>query len=185
MVFLTTIDSLRSYNVTTRPALVDKFCLVNSFAMPTIFSVILSVNLLNVAGFDSSRLVASFFLLRLLTGQRPYVSRFGVFQTFKKSDYDISISTTLSKTHVADFLTFLSKGILPFMSKSDFSANFSKTCKGVVVTYTISDLSFIRVVETHSAFFKWRDKIDITLYLDASTLDEAKQLLSGLNLYFF
>lgn len=138
---------------TLRVSFVDKLNLRNTYliAAPTASVVI---DLKNLEDFDNSRLVAAMFALRLLTGCKPYVARFGLFQTFKEKNYDMLVRVNVGANKIFSFLEILAYEILPFIAKADCSASALIEEQGTVVLLAISDLSFIRVVETHSIFFK-------------------------------
>lgn len=142
------------FNCVSRIALLDKLNVANSFACPTLTGAKLTINLLRLDNFDSPRLLAAMFILTLLSGCKPYVSRFNLFQTFHEKDYDAQVAVTLNKNSAIAFMELFALNITPFLSKVDLSSYALKTKKGVVVNFTIADLSFIRVVETHSIFFK-------------------------------
>lgn len=168
------ITRIRKYNNsefyyrTVRLALLDKFRLDNTFSQPHVNSIILSIDLKNLDTFDSSRLLASVFILQLLGKQKPYVVRFGLFQTFKEKDYDAFVVLTLTGPKALDFLELFGQEILPFTSRVDVKVNKKLSKNGVAVKFTVLNLSCIRIVETHSVFFRWHDRLRINLDLRAS-----------------
>jgi len=147
-------DNLNFYNNSVRLPIIDKYNYSNTYQCPSFSGAILFIELRNLDTFESSRLIASFFVLRLLTGQKPYISRLNVFQTFKKSDYDLTVLVSIRGNNLFNFLELLGYELLPFTSKIDVKSNIVKNKYGIVVNFVISDLSSIRVVETHSAFFR-------------------------------
>lgn len=151
---MTKFDNLNFYKNSARLPIIDKFNYLNTYQCPSFSSAVLSIELRGLETFDSSRVIASFFVLRLLTGQKPYISRLNVFQTFKKSEYDSLIIVSIQGNTLFSFLELLGYELLPFTSKIDIKSNIVKNKYGVVVNFTISDLSSIRIVETHSAFFR-------------------------------
>ena len=167
-----------SYSKTISLALLDKVNLKNTFSKPTLSSMTVFIVLKSLENFDSPRLVASSFLLRVLTNQKPYIVRFGLFQSFKEKECDILIQVNLSKTNLHNFFFFLAYNILPFLPKNDLNFSYSKFNKSVVVFFTISNLSFIRFVEMHSAFFRWQDVLNIKLFLKANSPKEAEIFLN-------
>lgn len=158
-------DNLNFYTKSARPTLIDKFNCSNSYQPPLFSSAVLFIELRGLDTFESSRLIASFFVLRLLSGQKPYISRLNVFQTFKKSEYDSVVLVSIRGARLFDFLELLGYELLPFTSKIDVKSNIVKNKYGVVVNFTISDLSSIRIVETHSAFFRWHDHLKVNIHL--------------------
>ena len=139
---------------TLRTSFIDKLNTKNSCFLIKGVSGSISIELKNLDDFDSMRLIAANFILYLLTGCRPYVARFGLFQTFKEKMYDAIVQVSVRNLSLLRLLETLSYEILPFIAKADCISKFTLANKGVVVLFTISDLSFIRVVETHSIFFK-------------------------------
>lgn len=137
-----------------RVALLDKLLLTNTYACPTVFRGRLFFELKNLNSFDSSRILAASFALRLLGGSKPYFVRFGLFQTFHNKDYDALAVVDLNAKFAHQLIEIISVNILPFVAKADFSTYALKNKEGVEVNFTVADLSFIRVIETHSIFFK-------------------------------
>lgn len=138
---------------TLRLSFLDKLNLCNTFIVNSPTAEVI-IDLKNLEDFDSTRLIAAMFAMRLLTGCKPYVSRFGLFQTFKEKDYDIVVCVTVRSVRIFMLLEILAHEILPFVAKVDCTTRALNIGEGTVVLFTISDLSFIRVVETHSIFFK-------------------------------
>lgn len=143
-----------TFGKTSRLVLLDRLNLTNSFACPTLSRAKLSIALTRLENFDSSRLLAAVFILTLLSGCRPYVVRFNLFQTFHEKDYDVHVAVDLPRASAESFSELFALHILPFLPKADLSSYALKIAKNIVVNFTIADLSFIRVVETHSIFFK-------------------------------
>lgn len=152
---ITLLDHCFVYSKSLRLVGIDKLLLRNSFSCPNIYFSTLVVELTGLDNFDNTRLVAAMFILRLLSGKRPYIVKFGLFQTFYDKQCDATVQVTITGTEVFNIVSTLSSNILPFLSKVDF-LKFVKVekNKGCVIYFTIFDLSFIRVVETHSIFFK-------------------------------
>lgn len=139
---------------TLRTSFIDKLSPRTTFFCAAGVSGTVSIELKNLEDFDSVRLIAANFILYLLTGSRPYVARFGLFQTFKEKEYDVIVRVNVRKLNALRLLETLSYEIFPFIARADCVSRVTSINKGVVVGFTISDLSFIRVVETHSIFFK-------------------------------
>lgn len=135
-------------------SLLDKLALSNSFMIPKLIKITVFIVLKSLDNFDSSRLVASTFLLRVLSKQRPYVVRFGLFQSFKERECDMLVQVSLCRLKMYEFLSFLVYEVIPFLPKSDFVISYSSCKSSVVAFFTISNLSFIRFIEMHSAFFR-------------------------------
>ena len=76
-------------------------------------------------------------------------------------------------------LEVLAHEILPFVAKADCKVSVLTGEEGIVVLFAISDLSFIRVIETHSIFFKWHDTIKVRLYFPTSEISEVGSYLSA------
>lgn len=142
------------YSSTLRLSLLDKFLAHNLYLIPDISAGILSVQLKDLSDFDDSRLIAAVFILRLLSGGKPYISRFGLFQTFYTRNYDSVVEVRIGRHASYSLVALLAERVLPFLAKADFRINIQKKKNGTLVTMTIADLSFIRVVETHSVFFR-------------------------------
>jgi hypothetical protein len=105
--------------------------------------------------FDNNRVLASFFLLKILSCKKPYISRFGIFQTFKKRNFDIIVQSDLHGSEVFDFITYLSLNIFTLLSDMDLKvSSYGLLNKNLVYFFSIKDISFLRFVETHSAFYK-------------------------------
>lgn len=173
---------LSTYNNTLRLTVVDKFNLINHFTLPSISSASVSIELNELGNFDSSRLIASMFILRLISKKKPYVARFGLFQTFKERDYDVLVLVKITGSDLYRFIEFISCCVIPNISKVDFSLNIVKILKGLLVNITIADLSFIRVVETHSIFFKWHEKIRIEISVKSTDINILDILVTALKL---
>jgi len=165
-----------------RTSLFDKLNLRNTFSCPQVVWGSVLIELKSLESFDSSRLVAAVFILRLLSKNKPYVARFGLFQTFKEKDYDMSVRVDLRGIDLIRFIELLAYDILPFLPKADLIFNALKIKDGFIVDFIIMDLSFLRVVETHSTFFKWHDKIKIKLFVSLTGSAILHLLLSLLKL---
>lgn len=165
-----------------RLAFIDKLNLSNSYSAPRVLSSKLFIDLKNLDNFDSPRLIAAVFVLSILSGAKPYVSRFNLFQTFHEKDYDAQVVVNLNSLSTFRFLELISTTILPFLAKADLSSYALKMNKGFLVNFTIADLSFIRVVETHSIFFKWHDKVNAQIFLAAVNSKEINCILSAFKL---
>ena len=163
---------------TLRLSFVDKLNLQNTYKLFTAAAVV-TIDLKNLEDFDSTRLIAAMFATRLLTGCKPYVSRFGLFQTFKEKDYDALVQVEVRSFALFELLEVLAHEILPFVAKADCKVSVLTGEEGIVVLFAISDLSFIRVIETHSIFFKWHDTIKVRLYFPTSEISEVGSYLSA------
>lgn len=139
---------------TFRMTFIDKLNIKNTFSCGKGVSASVYVEMHNLEDFDSVRVVAAHFIIYLLTGCRPYVSRFGLFQTFKEKEYDATVRVEVRRQATFYLLEVLAYEILPFIAKADCTTQLISRVDGIVVLFTIADLSFIRVVETHSIFFK-------------------------------
>jgi len=113
----------------------------------------LSIDLKSLDNFDSNRLIASMFILRILSNRKPYVTRFSLFQTFREKDYDASLIVNIRRLQLYKFIDLYSSKVSPFLPKLEIKCN-KKLKKGIAAEFTLLDLSFIRVVEVHSVFFK-------------------------------
>jgi len=168
---------VRKYNVasvltkTLRTSFIDKLNAKNTFFCAKGVAASVYIEMKNLEDFDSVRLIAAHFILYLLTGCRPYVARFGLFQTFKEKEYDVVVRVDVRKQALLRLIEALSYEIFPFIAKADCTSQINIVKKGIVVGFTISDLSFIRVVETHSIFFKWHDRIKINFSFFNATVD--------------
>lgn len=154
MVAVRKFNFLEQYGATLRLSLFDKVGSRNAYNCPTLTGAYAVIDLRDLHDFDDSRLIAAVFILRLLSGGQPYLSRFGLFQTFYTRDYDISVYVSVTKVPAFRLLTTLAERVFPFLAKADFSSTFLKKKNGILVGMTIADLSFVRVVETHSVFFR-------------------------------
>lgn len=154
MVLVSKFGNDLTYSSTTRLALMEKLGVSNTYVCPSLLRGRLFIELKNLINFDSSRIIAAAFLLRLLSGAKPYVLRFGLFQTFHNKEYDVLVVVDFGARHAFNFIETVSVNILPFIAKADFSIHALKSKEGVTVNFTVADLSFIRVIETHSIFFK-------------------------------
>lgn len=114
-----------------------------------------------------NRVLAAFFLLRVLTGKKPFISRFGCFQTFKKKNYDLIVEVTLVKEAIYTFLSLFSISILPELNILDLTTNLIVSKKFSIYFFSVRDLSFLRVVETHSVFFRWADHLNIKFFFSS------------------
>ena len=142
-----------SYKKIIRLLLLDKFNYTNSYSIPKLESVSLSIDLKSLDNFDSNRLIASMFILRILSNRKPYVTRFSLFQTFREKDYDASLIVNIRRLQLYKFIDLYSSKVSPFLPKLEIKCN-KKLKKGIAAEFTLLDLSFIRVVEVHSVFFK-------------------------------
>lgn len=141
--------------------LVEKLNLGNVMSLTLLNNITLVIHLNSIEDYDSPRVAASAFLLYLSSGQKPYISRFGLFQTFKIKNYDITMRVDLSTKNVNSFLSFFFFTVLTRLSKSGLKRNVLTSPKGIVARFAISDLSFIQLAETHPAFFKWSDILEV------------------------
>lgn len=172
-------DFYNQQNTLLRLGVLDKLSINNTYSLPTIHEASLSINLRELSDFDDSRLIAAVFILRLLSNGRPYISRFGLFQTFHTRSYDLIVAVKIGKREAYNLITVLAERVLPFLAKADLTLNILKKKNGSLVGMTIADLSFIRVVETHSVFFRWHDKVRIDLSFLHADLVSTSLLLSG------
>lgn len=173
-----------NHRLNLRTSVLEKLNVQNSYACPGILRAKLMIDLKGLENFDSSRLLAAIFILTLLSGSKPYVLRFNLFQTFHDKDYDAQVIVNLNKGKTKKLTELLALNIMPFLSKADLSYYALKQEHGVLVNFTIADLSFIRVVETHSIFFKWHDKVNIQLIVNADEVESAKLLLSAFRINY-
>lgn len=154
---MTNIQKFNIYNTYKRSfriAFFDKLLSQNTYALPSVVKASLFIDLKSLEDFDSSRVIAAMFILRLLGGRRPYVVRFGLFQTFHDKVYDAYVQVNLAGDALYNFLGLITYDIIPFLAKVDFLFNYTSSDEGIVANFTIADLSFLRVVETHSVFFR-------------------------------
>jgi hypothetical protein len=165
---------------TLRLTMLDKFAATNVNKIPIITRAYAAIDLESLTDFDDARLIAAVFILRLLSGGRPYISRFGLFQTFHTRAYDMYVQVNVGKRLAHNLVTVLVERVFPFLAKADYSSSLTKIKKGTLVGMTISDLSFVRVVETHSVFFRWHDKVRLNFELQHADLSAANLLLSSL-----
>lgn len=163
---------------TLRLSFLDKLNLQNTYKVMGVSATVM-FDLKNLEDFDSTRLVASMFAARLLTGCKPYVSRFGLFQTFREKDYDVVVQVEVRGWALFEFLGVLAYEILPFVAKADCKSSILGGGEGIVVLFAISDLSSIRVIETHFIFFKWHDTIKVRLCFTTSEITEVDAFLSA------
>lgn len=180
MIALRKFNFSSHYEQALRVALIDKLALKNAYTVPSIANSFLAINLKELSDFDDSRLIAAVFILRLLSGGRPYIARFGLFQTFHTKSYDALVHVNVRQMATYHMMGLLAERVLPFIAKADFTTNVVKKKNGILVFMTIADLSFIRVVETHSVFFRWHDKIRIALNFGCDDASHVLLLLSGL-----
>ena len=172
---------LDSYARTTRLILIDRLALNNSYEVPEISFIVLSVSLSNLEDFDSSRIAAGSFLLRLMSDQKPYIIRFGLFQTFKEKKYDVIIQVSLrERSRRYKFLSLFGGAIIPALTKKEAYPIFSFRNLRVVANFAVKNLSFIRVIETHSAFFRWRGRLDVRLHSNTDNIDLLMALLDNI-----
>lgn len=139
-----------SYRIST----IDKYLLTNSFSLPKCELVTLSLKLTNLESFNSPRVVAAFFLLRYLSGRKPFITKFNIFQTFKKKRYDIHLQINLRNHSMYDFLCYFSSIILPNVPKLDLRYLILNSKEEMIYRYSISDLNFLKLVEMHPIFFR-------------------------------
>lgn len=147
-------NSIATHTAVLKTALFDKLNLSNTFSCPSVVYGSLFIELKSLDNFDNTRLIAAVFILRLLSRRKPYVARFGLFQTFREKDYDILVRVDLRTGALLQFIELLAHDILPFLPKADLICNALKKRNGFLINFIIMDLSFLRVVETHSIFFK-------------------------------
>jgi len=167
---------------TFRVISINKLNLTNSFSLPEFKKISVFLVLNKLENFDNSRLVAASFILKLLTKQQPYVVKFNLFQTFKKKDYDINICVSLRNNNMYNFISVLSNLVIPALSKVDSRVKYSLCNSCIVANFAILDFSFIKIVETHSIFFRWRDRINISLHTNSKKIIDADYLLNTLKL---
>lgn len=170
----------KTYRNTFRAMFFDKLSIHNTYMVPQPRSACVFIDLKALEDFDSSRIIASVFILRLLSGRKPYVVRFGLFQTFHTKTYDAFVQVTLKGYALQTFLGVLSYSIMPFLTKVDFSLKNRLLNNGILTEIVISDLSFLRVVETHSVFFRWHDKIRVSLLFNTRNYERVDAFFSTL-----
>lgn len=173
-----------NHSLNFRTSIAEKLNLKNSYNCPTLLRSKLMIDLKGLENFDSPRLLAAIFILTLLGNSKPYVLRFNLFQTFHDKDYDAQVVVDLNKKKSQRLTELLSLDIMPFLPKADLSSYALKNKHGVLVNFTIADLSFIRVVETHSIFFKWHDKVNLQFVIKAGDVFSSKLLLSAFRINF-
>lgn len=161
MVLPIKFENKLTYTSTLRKVLIEKLPILNTHACPKFQRAKMYLNLSKLENFDSSRVLAAIFALKLLSGGKPYVIRFRLLQTFHTKSYDAVVVVDGNADATLNIVELVSTKILPFIAKADFTSYALKNKTEVIVNITIADLSFIRVVETHSIFFKWHDKVHI------------------------
>lgn len=132
---------------------VDKLQLKNYFSIAKLKYVGLAINLDNLDNFDSSRLLASFLILYILTGNKPYIIKFFVFQTFYKKTYNLILRINLTSIKAYHFLLFFNLDVLVELPKKSLVYKYSFKSNQVVFSFFLYNLNFIKIVETHFAFF--------------------------------
>lgn len=178
MLKLTKFSINNTWNKTLRAVLISKLNLSNSFSISEFTGVNIFLVLNNLDNFDSSRLVAASFILNLISNKRPSVLKFSLFQTFKKKEYAVHLCVSLRNESMYTFLSVLTNVILPSLSKSDVKVSYSLRNLCFVASFAITDFSFIKIVETHSVFFRWRDSVNIQLFTSARTMPNLNALFS-------
>jgi len=176
---LSKYNNISTFSNVFRLSFIDKLNLKNTYLSSPKLNGFVYVDLKALDDFDSSRLIAAVFVLKLLTMQRPYVARFGLFQTFRERDYDILVRVDLRQDSLYAFFEVLAYEILPYISRADCFSDALTTKNGILVNFTILDLSFIRVIETHSAFFKWHDKVRVGIFLPTHDFIKVDTYLSA------
>ncbi len=177
MLKLTKFNNNYTWRNTLRFVTINKLSLSNTFSVLTFNNVNIFLVLNNLENFDNSRLVAASFILKLISNQQPFVTKFSLFQTFRKKDYEITICVSLRDEKMYLFLSMLASAAIPVLSKADARVSFSSFNSCIVANFAIFDFSFIKIIETHSAFFRWRDKVNVSLYSNAKSFNEIKFLL--------
>lgn len=175
-------NTLKTTALTSRTLFLDKLLRSNTFACPILKQGSIFIELRALETFENPRIVAAMFILRLLAQQRPYVARFGLFQTFREKRYDVLVRVDILNSPLFNFTEFLACKILPFLSRADLFFNALTKKNGFVLELAIMDLSFLRAVETHSVFFKWHDCVKINLAIEQLSVAELPFFLSTLKL---
>lgn len=119
-------DFYNQYSKALRLCFTDKWGARNVFCGPRLVDSYAVIELKELNDFDDSRLIAAVFILSLLSGGRPYISRFGLFQTFHTRVYDVLVQVNVGVSGAYTLINALVERVLPFLAKVDFSMNIQK-----------------------------------------------------------
>jgi len=112
----------------------------------------------NVETCWNNKALGSFLLLYFVTGNLPIILRFRIFQTFKKTTYNITISVSVNKIDVGGFLIGFAFNVLESASILDQNFRFYSRVPGLY-SFVLSDWVALKELTVHPVFFKWREDI--------------------------
>jgi len=147
-----------TYFMSMRFFLLHKLGLLNVFAIPDMPKLELFVYIDNAENFRNNRILGSFLLLYFVTGFIPVISRFRVFQSFKKVVYSVTVSVTLRKQYAGDFLLGFSYYLMRSISPLDFNFRFFQNYPRLYA-FVLEDWFGLKSISVHPAFFRWRENV--------------------------
>lgn len=142
---------------------IDKIGLKNTYSIPSFDRIVLTITLQELDDFDDIKLISSAFALFLISGRRPYITRFGVFQTFRTTSCDVILTVTLTDEFtICEVFQFISCQVLVYVSKHDLQINEFVSETGLTgIFFSLANLNFLKVIETHYIFFRWYERLHV------------------------
>ena len=154
----------------------DKFNYKNIFNNEFKCKIVLQFQLQNLLSIDiNNGIIGSFFLLKLFVEKnkrKPYILKVRCIQTFNKKNYVVIIRLDLNKLfELNNFFNYFSLFLLPKLSNDDYiikelfnnSKNILCNNNLYIRKYIIYNLNHIRIVETNSIFYKWKENLFIDI----------------------
>jgi len=147
-----------TYSLNLRFLMMHKLGLKSNRVMPKIKKLELYSYIDNIETFWNNKALGSFLLLFFVTGSLPVILRFRAFQTFKKTTYNITVSVSLNRVDIGDFLIGFSFNVLESASILDQNFRFYSRMPGLY-SFVLSDWVALKELTVHPVFFKWREDI--------------------------
>lgn len=161
----TRFDFVAMENYLNRVLVIDKLHVTHTFKRIGLTKATVFMNLTGLISFNDPKLIASAFALFLITGKKPYITRFGMFETFHYIRCDIMLSV-----NAIDYFTmfrifqFIGCRALRAISKHDLDINDFSSFSSNGIFLSIANLNFLRVFETHYVFFRWYERVHFRIF---------------------
>jgi len=162
-------------NITTYD-LITKINFKNVYEIPKINKISLNIGFKN-ANIDKKKLINIIILLKLITNQKPIVTKSkknNIFLKIKKNSI-IGCKVTLRKKNINFFLEKIFIFILPNMHEIKYNINNNN-----ILNFQIKDI--LNFFELKTEFLKFKDipPLDISIHLNSKTNIESYLLLNSL-----
>lgn len=140
-----------SYNTYRFLSLHRNITVNNNINLFSVKNVVISYSSPLMTDFNNISVLGSFLVIRLLSGQFPYISKYNLTSTFSESTHKFIISVSLNKANLNKFLSWF---FVQYYNPSTFYniKVSSKTLNSFSVN--LNSYNLIKQMSVHPIFFK-------------------------------